>query len=232
VCGNKSTVLPDIEFYVDCCDKITTSALFPSKNHIRVDGMPDTCLLFARKILQACTDSHNCYQPRHRHDRVPKRLVSVRPGGLAYDGIRVLDSASSSIPSSASYAALSYCWGPESTTRSKILCLTKENLAYMSNGIEMSQLPPVFQDAVKVTRSLGLQYLWLDALCIAQGDREDWVHEGSNMGEYYANAFVTIAATASASCDESFLDINRYRKCREGIEVPGSNPSAWSTRYS
>ncbi|KAH8650268.1 hypothetical protein BGZ60DRAFT_389370, partial [Tricladium varicosporioides] len=66
------------------------------------------------------------------------------------------------------YIALSYCWGgsnPPSTTKS--------NEAARHLGIPSSQISRTFQDAIKVTRWLGFQYLWIDALCIVQDDKED-----------------------------------------------------------
>jgi hypothetical protein len=51
-----------------------------------------------------------------------------------------------------------------------MLRLTKQNLDELARGIDLSQLPQVFNDAVKVTRYLGYRYLWIDAMCVAQDD--------------------------------------------------------------
>lgn len=60
-------------------------------------------------------------------------------------------------------------------------------------------LPKTFQDALTLIRKLGLKYLWIDSLCILQDDPEDWRIEGSKMATIYANSYITIAATNSAS---------------------------------
>lgn len=99
------------------------------------------------------------------------------------------------------YAALSYCWGnvkPTATT-------TKENLDSHIQCIEFSALPQCLQDAVTVTRGLGIRYLWIDALCIIQDDSDDWGRESGTMYQIFYNSFVTIAAAASQSFNEGFL---------------------------
>jgi hypothetical protein len=50
-------------------------------------------------------------------------------------------------------------------------------------------LPKTFKDAIELTRRLGFQYIWIDALCIIQDGRDDWKRECSLMGEVYAQGF-------------------------------------------
>ena len=98
------------------------------------------------------------------------------------------------------YAALSYCWGkspPFITLASSI----KEYL----EGIELSSMPKTFQDAVQVTRDLGIRFLWIDALCIVQDKNEDVINELSRMRTYYQNALVVIAASGARDVKEGFL---------------------------
>ncbi|CAI6332215.1 unnamed protein product [Periconia digitata] len=66
-------------------------------------------------------------------------------------------------------------------------------------------MPQNFQDAVTVTRMLGIQYLWIDSLCIIQDSKEDWEREGAKMGDIYHNAYVTIAATCASKSEDGFL---------------------------
>lgn len=102
-------------------------------------------------------------------------------------------------------------------------CMTKRNPADMATGIELSWLPVVFQDTLLTTKFLDLRYLWIAAICIAQGDRNKWLAEGVKMADVHSYSYVTVAASASASCDDSFLRISRNRRLREAVEVPGSN---------
>ncbi|KAK1502880.1 hypothetical protein CTAM01_04869 [Colletotrichum tamarilloi] len=38
----------------------------------------------------------------------------------------------------------------------------------------MTSLSKTFQDAVLVTRRLGIKYIWIDSLCIIQDSKLDW----------------------------------------------------------
>lgn len=101
------------------------------------------------------------------------------------------------------YVALSHCWGPSKTPPSSKT--TKDSIDSFENEILTSTLPTSFQDAVYITRQLNIRYLWIDSLCIVQDDEDDWEIESAKMASVYQNAYVTIAATASASCKDTLL---------------------------
>jgi hypothetical protein len=67
------------------------------------------------------------------------------------------------------------------------------------------QLPKTFQDAVTVTRKLGIRYLWIDSLCIIQDSKADWAEEAPKMSEIYGNSYVTIAAFVDVDTHSGFL---------------------------
>ncbi|KAJ9611697.1 hypothetical protein H2200_004881 [Cladophialophora chaetospira] len=206
-----------VEFYVDATEVNSdpTSWAVP-RSHIRTTDMPATCLRFAADALRKCTQEHSCYAVGNGTS--PKRLLYLGAPEAAHD-TTLVDHTSFATSAAPCYIALIYCWGPASTFESKMLCMTQDNLKEMSRGIQLSQLPAVFQDAVTTTRYLGLQYTWIDALCIAQGDPQEWAEESLKMADYYSNAFVTIVPAASSNCNKSFLDVDRYRKHREGTEL-------------
>jgi Heterokaryon incompatibility protein (HET) len=54
---------------------------------------------------------------------------------------------------------------------------------------------------------MGIQYLWIDALCIIQKDfeEEDWYAESGQMRHIYANAIFCIAADVSESSTHGFI---------------------------
>ena len=72
-------------------------------------------------------------------------------------------------------------------------------------GFLLKEFPSTIRDAIIVTRALGQQYLWVDALCILQYDESDldqtskldWATEAPKMADIYRDAIVTIEATAS-----------------------------------
>jgi hypothetical protein len=55
-------------------------------------------------------------------------------------------------------------------------------------------MPKTFRDAIVITKELGIQYIWIDSLCIIQDSASDWAYEASRMASVYLGALVTIAA--------------------------------------
>lgn len=109
------------------------------------------------------------------------------------------------------YVALSYCWGgPQPVT---LMTDTYEQMTG-ATGIELSTLPLTIQDAVKVTRGLGLRYLWIDAICILQDNPEDKKRELEHMAWTYKNAYITVSAASAESCQDGFLQYRTPRKSR------------------
>ncbi|KAH8888138.1 HET-domain-containing protein, partial [Thozetella sp. PMI_491] len=91
------------------------------------------------------------------------------------------------------YAALSHCWGKAQDT----IRTTTALLGEFSTSIELTRFPKTFRDAITVTRLLGIEYLWIDSLCIVQDDEEDWQKESARMSSVFTNTNLTVAATAS-----------------------------------
>lgn len=131
---------------------------------------------------QTCLTHHSkCHNDRPTP--LPTRVLDVQCGVLLYEP-----------PSRkiASYAALSYCWGG-----TQPLVTDNSSLACHKHGIPWPTLPRLFQDTIVVVRKLGMRYLWIDALCIVQDDREDWEIEAASMHETYRNANLVITATSA-----------------------------------
>ena len=102
------------------------------------------------------------------------------------------------------YVTLSYCWGAESPNN-KPLKTKKNTYQKMLCAIPINEMPQTLRDAVIVTRTLGLRYLWIDSLCIIQDDESDWQKEAARMMDIYSHSYLTIAATSSASTSDGFL---------------------------
>lgn len=99
------------------------------------------------------------------------------------------------------YACLSYCWGkgPQvKALKGNIRDLTTE-------GILLNDLQTTVSDAVKLCKALGIQFLWVYALCIIQDDQEDWKHEAMMMGDIYKGSIITIVTTDTAISSQEFL---------------------------
>lgn len=95
---------------------------------------------------------------------------------------------------SADYVSLSHCWGKSPAYKTEILSLLDRR-----RGMSVVEMPKTFRDAVAITRNLGLQYLWIDSLCIIQDSAVDWARESAQMGRIYRDAAITIFAESSDS---------------------------------
>ena len=73
-------------------------------------------------------------------------------------------------------------------------------------------MPRLFQDVITTVRELGIQYVWIDSLCIVQDSKEDWELECAKMGHIYQHSTITICAPAAADTSSGFLD---PRTCSE-----------------
>lgn len=98
------------------------------------------------------------------------------------------------------YAALSYTWG-------NLACqiATSKTLQDLKRGISWNSLPAVFANAITIARKLGLEYIWIDTVCILQDDPLDWEIEASRMAEIFSNASVVLVASSSLDPKHSFL---------------------------
>ncbi|KAE8442363.1 hypothetical protein EG329_003434 [Mollisiaceae sp. DMI_Dod_QoI] len=138
----------------------------------------------ARQWLLTCCQSHpQCNIPRLSK---PTRLVS-----LEGDRIRICNSTS--LDEREQYATLSHCWGSL-----KILKLTKHNRHLLSQGVPLTALCKTFHDAILITLSLGIRYIWIDSLCIIQDDPTDWANEAKFMSDVYSGGAINIAASSAS----------------------------------
>ncbi|KAI0015261.1 heterokaryon incompatibility protein-domain-containing protein [Xylariomycetidae sp. FL0641] len=102
------------------------------------------------------------------------------------------------------YAALSYCWGAPDDAKAQFKT-ERGSLADRLRGIDLDSMTAVVKDAIKVCRALDIRYLWVDAVCILQGDAIDWEKEAAMMSLVYSNAAVTLCPVTSSSCRQGFL---------------------------
>ncbi|KAK1977734.1 heterokaryon incompatibility protein-domain-containing protein [Colletotrichum cereale] len=118
------------------------------------------------------------------------------------------------------YAALSYVWGH---TGAKALNLHQWNVSQLSrriNGHE-KQVARTISDAIKVTKRLGIRYLWVDSLCVIQKDRnaDDGVEaretQLKQMDSIFGHAAVVIIAAAGEDAEVGLAGISSTREPRQ-----------------
>ncbi|OTA91910.1 hypothetical protein M434DRAFT_32304 [Hypoxylon sp. CO27-5] len=163
-----------------------------------------------------------CYQS-HRRCRtqgipfLPTRLISIGEGN---DEVKLIDNFE--VPPGARYVALSHCWGkklPECIT-------TRANILDQKKNIPWSSFPKSFQESIIFTRRLGIDYLWIDSICIIQqelDDWADWLREAPLMFHVYQNAFLTLGAShAEDSSKGLFSNLDPGKQLQLGTICHGN----------
>lgn len=79
------------------------------------------------------------------------------------------------------------------------MVLRKDNLPELFSGISSKQLPKTFADAIEIARRIGVDYIWIDSLCIVQDDEDDWRRETALMEHVYGGSYLNIAASSATS---------------------------------
>ncbi|KAL8369579.1 hypothetical protein RB595_000079 [Gaeumannomyces hyphopodioides] len=136
----------------------------------------------------------DCNSPSPEPPSLPTRVIDV---GDDTTPPRLV----SGYPAKGHWVALSHCWG------GKVDNVTvKANLDAKKRAMPLDELPPSFRDAVIITRQLGMQYLWIDALCIIQDSMDvDWPKEAAKMGHYYTHSIMTVSATNAENSTQGIL---------------------------
>jgi hypothetical protein len=158
---------------------------------VNSDPLSEASIGLIKDWLSTCRNHSFCKEQKPRP--LPTRVLDVRlqnPKIIEGDGI------------SGFYVALSHCWGTSVDTFST----TTQNFEERKTlGIQLSQLPLNFRDAVATTIRLGYYYLWIDSLCILQQNVQDWRHEAGRMAGYYNNSVVTLVIADAMNCHDGFL---------------------------
>lgn len=128
------------------------------------------------------------------------------------------------------YATLSHRWGIPEPPR-----LSKHNnsghqkhisIKDLEAGIAISDLPRLFREAIQIVKHCGLQYIWIDCLCILQDknpedhNNPDWEKEATKMADIYAGGVFNIAATQAQNSEAGLF------QTRRGLVLPVVRP-AW-----
>jgi len=100
------------------------------------------------------------------------------------------------------YICLSHRWVQPQT---EALSTTTQNYASRSSAIDFSSMPHNFQHVFLTAVRFGIQYVWIDSLCVIQGSAGDWEEESSKMGDYYQLAAFTVISTFPSN-DSSYAD--------------------------
>ncbi len=110
---------------------------------------------------------------------MPRRLIRI--SGHPNESV-LIETRGETIP----YVALSHCWA-----YGEVLKTTSKT--HWETGIPDILLSDTLRSAMIFTRKLGYHHIWIDSLCIVQGDLDDWAREASHMGVIYREAVLVIS---------------------------------------
>lgn len=116
--------------------------------------------------LHRCESEHHCHA-EWSDDLLTTRMIDVESRTIV------------ACPPHCRYTALSYVWG---------------SIVPEDGALEKGTLPLTIEDAITFTKSLGIRYLWVDALCIDQRPSPQKLQQLSIMDLIYNGAYATIIA--------------------------------------
>ncbi|KAI3393859.1 hypothetical protein diail_3534 [Diaporthe ilicicola] len=155
-------------------------------------------------LVRNCDEGHDCMAVQDESEtaaKLPTRVIDV--GRNETEPIRLVETNHEPVITDR-YIVLGHHWdrlNREQRTHTDTIAQRKERISY-------DELPATFQDALRVTRALGVRYLWIDALCIIQDDPSDWATEAVRMEGVFTHAYCLIVAESSLV---GFLGVRRPR---------------------
>ncbi|CAI6336816.1 unnamed protein product [Periconia digitata] len=159
-----------------------------------------------RCLVDDCVQNHTTCSPDETQT-LPSMLLQVS-GTIESPSVRLVIVSEIEVRPIA-YACLSYCWGgpqPGMTLSSRVAQYVKK--------IDNSAFPATPLDAIRITISLGLEYIWIDAFCIVQDSGRSKSLELGKMSSIYSGATVTICAMSSHKADDGLFPSARVRETR------------------
>ncbi|XXH01246.1 hypothetical protein Hte_007600 [Hypoxylon texense] len=171
----------------------------------RVGQQLDPSLI--RSWLDDCDRNHgsSCNSARVHagEDEIPMLFIDVvvtrhDPYGLLNKEFHVVENCLVAATSREKYFALSYVWG-----QVEMFKTMKDNcqLRQKPQALSTIAFPQTIKDAMQLVESLGERFLWVDAICMVQDDREQMDRDIPKMNIVYGRAFATIVALYGDSAD-------------------------------
>ena len=140
----------------------------------------------AHRLVARSTCARKSNLPLRRNKlsskNLPKRLIDC---GIDGDQVpRLVEITDQKGP----FVAMSHMW-PCDVGRTS---LTKTNLQSLTKGIRPSEMQGHEYAALEVTKSLGIRYIWIDALCICQDDPEERLDTIRRIPDIYSSAALVV----------------------------------------
>lgn len=127
-----------------------------------------------RNWLSRCENEHICGSTSVINPSISRVIDCEDRGLIPYDG--------------QAYVALSYVWGRCAPPTPDEDALVRSSMSLPAN------VPQTIEDAITITKRMGLRYLWVDRFCVDQYHSSQKISQINAMGDIYASATLTILA--------------------------------------
>ncbi|KAK3368592.1 heterokaryon incompatibility protein-domain-containing protein [Podospora didyma] len=154
-----------------------------------------------KRWLATCRANHSrclrtlsgCEKIDSQNSPLPTRCIHVSKS-MSNDGsleVCLTDTAGGH----GTYMTVSHRWTADTDKTST----TRTNLTDRLQGRRFDALPRLFTDAFILAAQLEIPYVWIDSLCIIQGEDDEWNIEALKMADYYQRSVFTVACPSAGS---------------------------------
>jgi hypothetical protein len=170
-------------------------------------------------FIDSCCNTHSVHDRANGCGSNSIRSPNTKPVKLILIDVKKLCLVE--VDTTLRYCSLSYVWGG-----AKVLRTTNENRKILMRTWAFQKFcpAPVVQDAIRLTRSIGIRYLWVDGLCIPQDDGVLTAFYIGHMDYIYSQSILTIVAASSTSA------MDRLPGVVQGSRAPQHTPKIGSMR--
>jgi hypothetical protein len=190
--GPSSMRRPRLNYFIQSEDPTVSRFMLPESRTSGLHSGPRLRLLPANSIDYQLLNSWLRYCKLHHGDACSYQGNASELWVTGRSAFKLIDCRTSEVvtaPRDAKYVALSYVWGIPSAP----------DAGGSTSQPGVHSLPGTIQDAMKVTRELGYQYLWCDMYCFdQQTDPHQLQTQLSMMAMIYSAAALTIVAAAGS----------------------------------
>ncbi|OAL04083.1 hypothetical protein IQ06DRAFT_345279 [Phaeosphaeriaceae sp. SRC1lsM3a] len=155
--------------------------------------------------IEKCIKTHSQCNNQSTKQYSPTRLISISD-----ESLKLVQDETICAP----YVALTHRWGSGNLPRT-----LSTNIGRRMKSMILDELTQTMQDAFSMTRRLGYEYIWIDALCIIQDSEEDWLREAARMSDVFSGGVVTIAV-ADAEDHSQGMFRPRPGRCMRPFAIP------------
>lgn len=133
-----------------------------------------------------------------------ERCMRIKCQVIPLPGFHLIDTVDNKIVDATldmDYIALSYVWGVGPGLK-----------AHQFQQTLSTDLPQTIQDAIDVTRAIGMRFIWIDAFCIPQDESEIKFQQIGQMDKIYRSAVAVIVAATGDSAGHGLRGLTRSKQ--------------------